>query len=60
MLEIDRKESTLNSQRWAFFDSLAIDVLFSDHPKRVDLIFLWAEDFIGNLRLLKQASVEDK
>jgi len=40
MLEIDRKESNLNSQRWAFFDSLAIYPLFLDHFKWFDLIFI--------------------
>ncbi len=41
----------------------AIDVLFSDHPECLDLIFIYLSGLmiaIGNLRLLKQASVEDK
>jgi hypothetical protein len=41
----------------------AIDVLFSDHPKCLDLIFIYLSGLmisIGNLRLLKHASIEDK
>ncbi len=41
----------------------AIDVLFSDHPKCLDLIFIYSPGLmisIGNLRLLKHASIADK
>jgi hypothetical protein len=41
----------------------AIDVLFSEHLKRLDLIFIYLYRlmiFIGNLRLLKYPSVVDK
>jgi hypothetical protein len=41
----------------------AIDVLFSDHPKCLDLIFIYLSDLmfsIGNLRLLKHASIADE
>jgi hypothetical protein len=41
----------------------AIDVLFSDHPKCLDLIFIYLSGLmisIGNLRLMNHASVEDK
>ena len=41
----------------------AIDVLFSDHPKCLDLIFIYLSGLmisIENLRLLKHASVADK
>jgi hypothetical protein len=40
----------------------AIDVLFSDHPKCLHLIFIYLSGLmisIGNLRLLKYASVEE-
>jgi len=38
----------------------AIHVLFSDHPKCLDLIFMYLSGlmiYIGNLRLVKHASV---
>jgi hypothetical protein len=41
----------------------AIDVLFSDHPKCLDLIFIYLSGLmisIENLRLLKHTSVADK
>jgi hypothetical protein len=41
----------------------AMDLLFSDHPKRFDLISIYLSGLmisIGNHRLLKHASVEDK
>jgi hypothetical protein len=40
----------------------AIDVLFSDHPKYLDLIFIYLSGLmisVGNLRFLKHAWVED-
>jgi len=40
-----------------------IDPLFSDHPKSLDLIFIYLSGLmisIGNLRLLKHASAVDK
>jgi hypothetical protein len=46
-----------------FFDSLAIDVLFSDRPKCLDLIFIYLSGLmisIGNLRLLMHPSFTDK
>jgi hypothetical protein len=41
----------------------AIDVFFSGYPKSLDLIFIYLSGLmisIGNLRILKRASVEDK
>jgi hypothetical protein len=41
----------------------AIDVLFSDHPKCLDLIFIYLSGLmisIGNLRLLMHPSFTDK
>jgi hypothetical protein len=41
----------------------AIDLLFSDHQKSLDLIFIYLPGLvisIGNLRILKHASVEDR
>ncbi len=41
----------------------AIDVLFSDYPKRLDLIFIYLLGPMistGNLRFLKHASIEDR
>jgi hypothetical protein len=41
----------------------AIEVLFSDYPKCLDLIFIYLPGMrisIGNLRFLKHASIKDK
>ena len=45
-----------------FFDSLAMHVLFSDHPKCLDLISVYLSGLmisIGNLRLMNHASVAE-
>ncbi len=55
---INRKEPSLYE-----VSLLAIDVLFSDYQECLDLVFIYLSGLmisIGDLRLLKHASVVDK
>jgi hypothetical protein len=61
-VERDEESLTTKVPRIWFFDSLAINLLFSEHQKYLYLIFIYLSDLvisIGNHRLLKHASIEE-